>query len=578
MATGRTATRGILTGILAGVLALTSLGGTAEGDDPVKVLVRAGSSQEAASIVAAHGGEVTVELGIIDGVAAVVSSNAAGELAAAPGVLDVAPDTEVTLASNDAGPTGTANGLSSDLDKLLRTFSRDADKEAREAEDRAGDDVFGITPRDAVALLGGGWLDREGFDGSGVDIAIIDSGVADLANFQGRIESPIDLSGVPDEQLRDGRGHGTAMASIAALNDGFDSGVADDAGIIDIKVAARDAVTDVSQVIAAIDWAVTNRATEGRNIRVLSLSFGTDGTSTYTDSPLALAVEAAWHNGITVVVAAGNHGDGLGRLTTPAIDPFVIAVGAVDLRETADPTDDRVPSWSARGDGVRNPDVLAPGVSVLAELHEGSEAVSENLDRYRGGMLPGSGTSQATAFTAGVVASLLEAQPDLTPDEVKALLTGTARPLAGVSAQAAGNGVLDLRAVAERWLADPGFGEFRGATQDHELANGQGGLDGDRGSYKVQLSDGEVIDGDETPFGTFQGSTWTGSTWTGSTWTGSTWTGSTWTGSTWTGSTWTGSTWTGSTWTGSTWTGSTWTGSTWTGSTWTSTWTTLGWR
>ncbi len=729
---------GILTGILTGALIATSVTGllsVESGDGTAAVLVQAGSTEEAAAIVAAHGGEVSLELGIIDGVAAAVPSGMVDDLAVADGVEGLTPDVQVSFAETERTPEMAAADATSaaavaeeaaqrakearEAAKKLRELTEDvaksgdveatvlaeadvigagaaataaaesaargaeiaaaardelepskddalvepffkqakdaakhadedavaaaeearraqdevrkaaeavvaaqakADKlaaelaaaqakleeeqakaaaelaeaeakaaaeleaqrvklaqeraeDARKAESDALGDALGITPHDALALIGGSWLERKGYDGSGVDIAIVDSGVADLGHFQDRVERPIDLSGLP-ESKRDGKGHGTAMASIAALHDGGDSGVADDAGIVDVKVASRGAVTDVSQVIAAIDWVVANRNTGGRNIRVLSLSFGTDGTLAYTDSPLALAVEAAWAHGIVVVVAAGNHGSELGRLATPAIDPYVIAVGAVDLKETVAPTDDVVPSWSARGDGVRNPDVLAPGVSMLAEVHKESDAVKQNSNRFKDGMLPGSGTSQATAFTAGVVAALLEAQPSLSPDEVKALLTSTARPLAGADARAAGNGVIDLDAIAETWFVDRDFATARGARQSFGRSNGQGGLDGDRGRFKVRLSDGEVIDGDETPFGTFDAAQWAGSTWTGSTWTGSTWTGSTWTGSTWTGSTWTGSTWTGSTWTGSTWTGSTWTGSAWTDSTWT----TIGWR
>ena len=94
--------------------------------------------------------------------------------------------------------------------------------------------------------------------------------------------------------------------------------------------------TDVSQAIAAIDWVVQNRNDDGLNIRVLNLSFGTDGVQDYQLDPLAYAAEQAWHKGIVVVVAAGNEGFGTAKLNNPAYDPYVIAVGSDDANGTAD--------------------------------------------------------------------------------------------------------------------------------------------------------------------------------------------------------------------------------------------------
>ena len=100
-----------------------------------------------------------------------------------------------------------------------------------------------------------------------------------------------------------------------------------------MKVATADGATDVSQVIAAIDWVVQHRKDNGMNIRVINLSYGTSSTQSYVLDPLAHAVENAWRAGIVVVAAAGN--DGAGRaLTMPAADPYVIAVGATDHRGT----------------------------------------------------------------------------------------------------------------------------------------------------------------------------------------------------------------------------------------------------
>ena len=128
-------------------------------------------------------------------------------------------------------------------------------------------------------------------------------------------------------------GHGTHMAGLIAGRDAaippgkedeadhYFVGAAPGARIVSIKVAASDGATDVSQVIAAIDWIVQHRNSDGLNIRVLNLSFGTDGTQDYQLDPLAYAAEVAWHHGIVVVVAAGNSGFGTPQLNNPAYDP-----------------------------------------------------------------------------------------------------------------------------------------------------------------------------------------------------------------------------------------------------------------
>ena len=117
-----------------------------------------------------------------------------------------------------------------------------------------------------------------------------------------------------------------------------------------MKVAAPDGAVDVSQVIAAIDWVVQHRAADGLNIRVLNLSFGTDGIQDYQVDPLTFAVENAWRHGIVVVVSAGNDGYGSPRLNNPAYDPYVLAVGASDTNGTTSQSDDFIADFSSRGD------------------------------------------------------------------------------------------------------------------------------------------------------------------------------------------------------------------------------------
>jgi diguanylate cyclase (GGDEF)-like protein len=220
--------------------------------------------------------------------------------------------------------------------------------------------------------------------GAGVGVALIDSGVAPVQglNSPGKVINGPDLSFESQEpNLRhlDTYGHGTHLAGIIAGSDPasvtgtarFD-GVAPGAHIVSLKAAASDGASDVTQVIAAIDWVVQHRKDPGMNIRVLNLSFGTASTQSTASDPLAFAVEQAWQKGIVVVVSAGNDGFAANHLTMPAADPDVIAVGAADTSNTETRADDKVADFTNRGNPARHPDVLAAGRSVVSLAVPGS--------------------------------------------------------------------------------------------------------------------------------------------------------------------------------------------------------------
>ncbi|HYO60431.1 MAG TPA: S8 family serine peptidase, partial [Actinomycetota bacterium] len=336
---------------------------------------------------------------------------------------------------------------------------------------------------------------REGITGKGVDVAMIDSGVVPVQGLTvpGKVVNGPDLSfeaGSDDHRYLDTFGHGTHMAGIiagrdAAVGAGKENGdhdnfvgVAPDARIVNVKVASHNGATDVSQVIAAIDWVVQHRNSGGLNIRVLNLSFGTDGTQHYTLDPLAYAAEVAWHKGIVVVVAAGNSQFGSPALNNPAYDPYVLAVGASDTKGTFDTNDDVVPDWSARGDGLRNPDLVAPGKSVTSLRAPGSYIDQNHPEgRVNSRLFKGTGTSQAAAVVSGAAALLLQQRPTATPDQIKALMKSTASKMPVADAQAQGSGVLNLKAAAkaptpaavQTWPRATGLGSL-------ELARGSGHL------------------------------------------------------------------------------------------------------
>jgi hypothetical protein len=327
---------------------------------------------------------------------------------------------------------------------------------------------------------------------------------------------------------------------------------------------------------------VQHRTSGDLNIRVLNLSFGTDGVQSYQLDPLAYAAEVAWRKGLVVVVAAGNEGFGNARLNNPAYDPYVIAVGADDMNGNVGTGNDFVPDFSSRGTSDRGVDFVAPGKSIIS-LRDSGSWIDEHNPSARVGdrFFKGSGTSQAAAVTSGAAALLLQQRPGLSPDQVKCMFIRTAAKLQNADPAGRGAGLLQVDTAA-------GMATPSDCTQTWTKSTGTGSLDASRGTVDI-ARDGQILRGERDIFGktfdtadwasrSWTGSSWTGGTWMGSSWTGDGWNGSSWTGSSWTGSSWTGSSWTGSSWTGSSWTSRSWTGSSWTGSSWTgSSWTSDTW-
>jgi len=424
----------------------------------------------------------------------------------------------------------------------------------------------------------------EELTGKGVTVALIDSGVVPVDGLDdaGKVVNGPDLSfesQSDDTRYLDTFGHGTHMAGIIAGKDSDFRGVAPDARLLSVKVAAADGATDVSQVIAALDWVVQHRHDEGMDVRVVNLSFGTESTQPYLVDPLAHAAEVAWRSGIVVVVSAGNNGNETESLTDPALDPYVLAVGASDDLGTDRHDDDVVTDFSNRGSLERTPDLVAPGRSIQSLRNPGSfidEAYPTARVAATDGSEPryfrGSGTSQSAAFVSGVVALLLQQRPDLTPDQVKALLTSTAEPLRDTDRRLQGAGVVDARdAVQARTPL---------AVQAFPVSTGVGSLEAARGgSHVADPETGVELTGEQDIFGqpwdgrswseaAWEGRSWSGGTWNGSSWSGSSWSGRSWSGRSWSGSSWSGRSWSGRSWSDASWSGRSWSGRSWSGRSW----------
>jgi serine protease AprX len=522
------------------VFAVASVGSSAPSpasNQLVSVIIHGapGAQLNIENMVLGSGGRITQPLGILNGFAAMVPSRALPTLASSPSVVGLTPDQSVHF--NSTSYSETTDGYS------LYSVSRD-------------DNVYGALKQGKVV--------------NGPDLSF-DSQAPNLAHL-------------------DSFGHGTHMAGIIAGEDpnwvpgdqtDF-AGVAPGARIINVKVGASNGAVDISQIIAGIDWVVQHRHDNGMNIRVINLSLGTTTAESYVQDPLAFAAEAAWHAGIVVVAAAGNDGSSLGRLDSPATDPYVLAVGSDDTQGTTNFNSGKISTFSSVGATSRTPDLVAPGGHVQSLLVPGSYVAQTYASA--GGVLSsrfirGSGSSQAAAMISGAAAVLIGHNPSLTPDQVKYLLKDTSMTLAyGGSAQYQGVGLFNLtNAIAtpaptanlstQKFLQALGTGPLEGARGDSHVTLGGVTLGGETDIFG-QAWNSATMAAAETQGSTWSGGAWNGSTWSGSTWSGGTWSGSTWSGSTWSGGTWSGSTWSGSGWAGSTWSGSTWSGGTWSGSTW----------
>ena len=377
-----------------------------------RVIVRSAGG-DVTERIRGHRGVAGRRLALVDGYVAEVPNDALEALANDPGVAGVHLDRPVgaLLAPGDAGRAGR-----------------------------------GAAAAASAALA---------FTGRGVGVAVIDSGLtpwhADLARVDRgqalagqRVVGFVDFTGTAS-QVADTYGHGTHVAGIVA-GSGHDSGgeyagTAPGAHLLVLKVLDRDGRGYVSDVIRAIDFVIAGRSRF--RVRVINLSIGAPVLESYESDPLTLAARRAVEAGIVVVAAAGNFGSNdngetqYGGVAAPANAPWVLTVGAYSHMGTPDPGDDRVAGYSSRGptayDFAAKPDVVAPGTRIVSLNDPGSALATRSpanlIPGTAGGGFPYltlSGTSMAAPMVSGVVARMLEANPALTPNAVKAILQYTA--------------------------------------------------------------------------------------------------------------------------------------------------------
>lgn len=307
----------------------------------------------------------------------------------------------------------------------------------------------------SVPQIGAPQAWRAGYTGTGVKVAVLDSGVdATHADLAGRIAARKNFTAEPETDLI---GHGTHVAATVASVDPVHRGVAPGASLLIGKVCLRDGRCELSSVLAAMEWASTEQ-----HAKVVNLSLG--GPDEAGLDPIEEAVNRLTaRNGTLFVAGAGNFGAaGERTVGSPSTADAALSVGAVDRADALAPFSGRGPRL---GDAAIKPDVTAPGVGIVAARSKDGDLGDPNQTR-----MAGDGTSMATPHVSGAAAVLFQQHPDWTPAQVKAALMASARPSAGASAYDQGAGRVDLaQAVRQTVLAEqPGlsFGTARWPHSD----------------------------------------------------------------------------------------------------------------
>jgi serine protease AprX len=393
--------------ILIVVLLLGLVGAAAHRPALGAYIIQGPDLERVEDVVRAHGGNVVARLEIVNGLSAQLSVAAAEDLKKSAGITSVFPDATVQA----------VNG---------------------QPPDNAGRYV----QTDYADVVGADYIWQQGITGKGITVAMVDSGLAKYPAFlkdsTGRLDNRI-IGWVDLVDGRkapyDGSGHGTHVAGVIANSqvgaDGEWNGIAPDVNLVSVRVLEEDGSSTFSRVIQGIEWVIDHRAEY--DIRVLNLSLVGPVLAPYWADPLNQAVTRAWAEGIVVVAAAGNNGPDPLTISVPGNNPYVITVGAfTDNYTPEDWSDDYVTPFSSAGptlDAFVKPDLVAPGGHIVSTMLPNSYLGKLFHDQRVGSAYYSlAGTSQAAAVVSGIAALILEAHPELTPDQVKYRLQFSAFP------------------------------------------------------------------------------------------------------------------------------------------------------
>jgi serine protease AprX len=315
--------------------------------------------------------------------------------------------------------------------------------------------------------------------GKDVTVAVLDTGInAQHTDLSGRVIQNVRLSDsqsapagftnpIPVENLANtdlAGGHGTFVAGVIAASGersgGKYSGVATGAKLLGLSAGDL----NLTHVLSGFDYLLEKGATY--NVRVVNCSFSASTVFDFND-PVNVATKMLTDRGVNVVFSAGNSGSGNGTMNPYAAAPWVIGVGATDEAG-------RLAGFSSRGnfgDELQHPSLVAPGSNVASlrsiATSTGTTGISgADTQRLTPAELPyyttASGTSFSAPQVAGAIALMLDANPNLTPSEVKDILSRTATPLPRYFFHEAGAGMLNTyAAVLESAFPDRRMGTFR---------------------------------------------------------------------------------------------------------------------
>ncbi|WP_426570223.1 S8 family peptidase [Streptomyces canus] len=286
---------------------------------------------------------------------------------------------------------------------------------------------------------------ERGYDGTGVTVAVLDTGIdATHPDVSAGLAGQVDFTGSA-HGAKDGHGHGTHVASTVlgsgAASKGLRKGVAPGAKLLVGKVCTDNGECPDDAIIAGMDWAARSGA------KVVNMSLGgepTDGTD-----PLSQALnELSRTTGTLFVVAAGNSGFVAQKVVTPGSADDALTVAAVDKNDEMAKFSNRGPRV---GDGAAKPDIAAPGVDIVA-ARAADTAMGRPVDQY---YTASDGTSMATPHVAGAAAVIAQQHPELTGQQIKALLMDTATDL-GHDLYAQGTGLVDLATATNPQIVPKG--------------------------------------------------------------------------------------------------------------------------
>src|SRR5688572_4350371 len=350
----------------------------------------------------------------------------------------------------------------------------------------------------------------ERFTGRGVTMAFLDSGFYahdDLTNPVNRIVAYQSIFDAEDDRTSlettdVASWHGMMTSVVAAgnghLSDGFYRGIAQDAKVVLVKIGRTGHIPD-ENIQKGLEWVIDNR--KKYDIRIVNISAGGDFEQSYLNSTLCQTVERAVKDGLVVVCAVGNAGMAPGHpVLPPACSPSAISVGGLDDQNSLDRAKRGMyrSSYGPTIDGLQKPEIIAPGIWVaapilpftptadearlyseldaaaddkLASIIKHHDGVDKDLDEARDLPVPllrqlitiklregnvinqyykyVDGTSFAAPIVASIAACMLEANPKLTPPQVKRILIDTAERVAGVEVERQGWGVVVPRKAVE---------------------------------------------------------------------------------------------------------------------------------